>query len=121
MDGRIVKEDTVGGKAFTVAPRALSTTEASGEGTGITLSSTSDSSCSGGVDDRSRRSGGKGWEGPGSLGSDRARGTFPGDDFGGMERMFLLERCLVYTHAAPLSIFTHVVHGCLASHFCVLN
>ena len=103
MDGRIVKDDTVGHGGCSSAL-----------GTGTAPSSVQSegfhSSCFCGVDDRSRESGDRGLEEPNSLELGKAR-----------KGACLLERDRSYVHSATLFLFTHVVHGCLASHFCVQN
>ena len=115
MDGRFVKEDTVGSGGY---PVALATAEATEGGTGMTLSSTLNSGCPGGIDDSSRGSRGREWEALGSPGSGKAKGTALCGYFWGQRGTLPLEWDALYTHAAPPSLFTHTVHGCSTSHFC---
>jgi hypothetical protein len=110
MDGRTVNDDAVGRGGCSVDPGTSPTSETFDEGTGATLrgarSESFSSSWFGGVEDRSRRLADEEWEEADPLlKSSEAR------------RTLLLERDRSYVHAATLSLFTHVAHGCLASHF----
>ena len=104
MDGRTVNGDAMGDGGYTMAPGASFATMSSGKG--FHLSSAS------GVDGRSQRSGGRE-----RMESGKAVRTSLGGDLTGLGRALLAERNLSYVHAAPPSLFTHVVQGCLASHF----
>ena len=104
MDGRTVNGDAMGDGGYTMAPGASFATMSSGMG--FHLSSAS------GVDGRSQRSGGRE-----RMESGKAVRTSLGGDLTGLGRALLAERNLSYVHAAPPSLFTHVVQGCLASHF----
>ena len=106
MDGRIVKEDTVG---FSVVPLGAFLTTKASDGD-------LHSSRPGGVNGRSQGSWGR--EEQNSLEYAKVRRASLGGVPGEPGETLPLERDLSNVHAAALSLFTHVVQGCLASHFC---
>lgn len=117
MDGSIVKGDVVECRGNTVMPRSFSATEISDEGTGTTLSSMrgeeSRSNGSGGGDDLEQ-------EESDSLKPDSVGETSLGGEVGDVGACTSsLERDPSYLHAALVFLFTHVVHGCFASHFLI--
>ena len=114
MDGRISKEDATGRSGHATTVRGFSVTEASDEETGAAFSSMrSAGSRSGGADEFSLKLRDKELEEPDPAG----RASF-GGQFWGLGGVSALERDpSAYLHPAPLFLVTHVVHGCLASHF----
>ena len=97
MDGSIVKLGAMGCGVNSVVPRAISTMETSDEWAGGVLSRESEE-----VD---------------PLESDRDRRKSLGGDFCAFEDALPLGRGPSYMHMPPLPLLTHVVQGCLASHF----
>ena len=53
---------------------------------------------------------------PGSLESNQAGRASAGGNIERLAATLRLEQGRPYLHAAPPSLFTHVEHGCLASH-----
>ena len=117
MDGRTPNEATAGLRGYSVTLRDFPGTD---EEIGTTFpcmrgeeSRSNRPVCAG---DLSQESWDNEWEEPGSLGSDRWRTSF-GRDLGDLADALSLGRDPSYLHAVALSFFTHVMHGCLASHF----
>ena len=116
MDGRIWKEDVVKRGRQCVTRRESG---ASDGDTGNTCSSmggeSSQSNLSGGFDGFSQKSRDERREEQDSPGSDLRISL--GRGIGGLGGTPPFGWDPLYLHAAPLPLFTHVVHGSLASHF----
>ena len=114
VDGVIAK---AGCQGHPTMSRTFPAAEPSDKGTGSSMRGVGlRSNRSDGADDPSRKSGDRKWVEPGSLESNQAGRASAGGDIERLVDKLRLEQGRPYMHAAPASLFTHVEHGCLASH-----